>query len=917
MKLPLLTLLLALLAGRGAGAGAATYYFAATGDDARTAAQAQNPASPWQTLAKLNASMGLLQPGDQVLFRRGDVFRGALVVTRSGSAGSPLTFGAYGPATDPAPVLSGGAALAGWVNVGPSLWEAPCAACGARVTGVYANGRALPLGRFPNPSAPNKGYLTITAHQNATQLTSAALTGSWTGGEAVIRSERWILDRAPITGQSGTTLTLTNTSGYGLKDRWGFFIQSHPGTLDLPGEWYYDPASHKIRLFAATAPVDGAVEATADAPAGVSIRNQQYLALENLTLARTLRFGLDAESISHATVRGVQVLGAGENGVRLNGGGTDVLFENNLVAGANNNGMTVSGYADFTLRNSTLRANGLQAGRGGSGDGQYFTLDVSSSNRVLLEGNTLDSCGYVGLSYYFSDNVTIQRNVVSNYCLTKDDGGGIYTWNGGNPPRANANAQILNNLVLHAVGAPEGTDSFDYVPGHGIYLDDCSQNVTVRGNTVAGCRSSGIFLHGNTRTTLSDNTCFDNGTQLLIAPAGACANTLLTVQNNVLVSADPDNLVANYDVPPTALAQLGAFGNNVYARPFDDLFKLRAGYRNYLLADWQAAFGFDAGSRDSPRRFRPYRVDARLGNNLVTNGQFATTTNDWYHYTSAGNGQIAWDNTNRLGAGGSLRLSFAGNSGQAGQILTTETRVGAIQQAKRYAVRFQAACASGSQVVEVYLKRGAGNYADLTPRTRVLLTPAATDYEVALVPGFDDPTVNVAFTVGEDANQEWLDNVDLREATLTAASRADSIRFEYNATASPRSVTLPAGARYVDARNAAYSGSLTLAPFTSVVLFRVNGPATPLPVGSAAFGNEASARLWPVPTAGPATLDLRALPAGEYTVTLFDATGRAVRQFTRAAGRVYALDLGALPAGVFLLRGQGVGGQFVQRVVRE
>ena len=34
---------------------AATYYLAANGSDAHSAAQAQNPATPWQSLAKLNA----------------------------------------------------------------------------------------------------------------------------------------------------------------------------------------------------------------------------------------------------------------------------------------------------------------------------------------------------------------------------------------------------------------------------------------------------------------------------------------------------------------------------------------------------------------------------------------------------------------------------------------------------------------------------------------------------------------------------------------------------------------------------------------------------------------------------------------------------------------------------------------------
>lgn len=84
MKTAIFLLLLALSGGHNAWA--TTYYLAANGDDSRTAAQAQNPATPWQSLAKLNACMGSLQPGNQVLLRRGATFRGWLVITRPGSA---------------------------------------------------------------------------------------------------------------------------------------------------------------------------------------------------------------------------------------------------------------------------------------------------------------------------------------------------------------------------------------------------------------------------------------------------------------------------------------------------------------------------------------------------------------------------------------------------------------------------------------------------------------------------------------------------------------------------------------------------------------------------------------------------------------------------------------------------------------
>ncbi|WP_256011452.1 T9SS type A sorting domain-containing protein [Desertivirga xinjiangensis] len=45
------------------------------------------------------------------------------------------------------------------------------------------------------------------------------------------------------------------------------------------------------------------------------------------------------------------------------------------------------------------------------------------------------------------------------------------------------------------------------------------------------------------------------------------------------------------------------------------------------------------------------------------------------------------------------------------------------------------------------------------------------------------------------------------------------IKFYYNTTASPKSITLPVG-RYIDAKNEAYCGSTVLAPYTSLILFK-------------------------------------------------------------------------------------------------
>ncbi len=52
--------------------------------------------NPWRTIAEVNAGTALLNPGDQVLFKRGQTYSGRLTVYRSGTAANPIVYGNYG-----------------------------------------------------------------------------------------------------------------------------------------------------------------------------------------------------------------------------------------------------------------------------------------------------------------------------------------------------------------------------------------------------------------------------------------------------------------------------------------------------------------------------------------------------------------------------------------------------------------------------------------------------------------------------------------------------------------------------------------------------------------------------------------------------------------------------------------------------
>jgi len=75
---------------------AKTYYVSnSMGDDSWEG----NSTHPWQTLSKVNTET--FNPGDSILFKRGDIWRETLLPNGSGNSTDPITFGAYDTGNNP------------------------------------------------------------------------------------------------------------------------------------------------------------------------------------------------------------------------------------------------------------------------------------------------------------------------------------------------------------------------------------------------------------------------------------------------------------------------------------------------------------------------------------------------------------------------------------------------------------------------------------------------------------------------------------------------------------------------------------------------------------------------------------------------------------------------------------------------
>ncbi|HZK71858.1 MAG TPA: right-handed parallel beta-helix repeat-containing protein, partial [Clostridia bacterium] len=96
------------------------YYIANNGNDANSGT---STSSAWKTISKVNNS--IFQPGDYILFKRGEVWREQLVVPSSGIQGNPIVFEDYGTGEKPrittAVPLSGNSSVYDTMNPLPGV----------------------------------------------------------------------------------------------------------------------------------------------------------------------------------------------------------------------------------------------------------------------------------------------------------------------------------------------------------------------------------------------------------------------------------------------------------------------------------------------------------------------------------------------------------------------------------------------------------------------------------------------------------------------------------------------------------------------------------------------------------------------------------------------------------------------------
>lgn len=552
-------------------------------------------------LAKVNSFTGFVA-GDQILFKKGETFYGSITVNNSGSSGSPITYGSYGEGSNP--VITGFTTVSAWTDLGGNIWESSDAVSTLSSCKVVAIDNVnTPAGRYPNSD-----WLTYQSFSGGTSITSSSLTGTpdWTGATAVIKKFRYVIDVVPITGQSGSTLTYSNSSGNDGQNGYGFFIENDSRTLDTQNEWYYDPSSNKIQVYSASEPTNVKVS---------SLDNLFYISGESYIVVDGLDFnGANAEAFYLANADNLTVENCNLNfnyngfkGYQVGNSSTNVIIQNNSINHTNNDAINLgSEFAGVTVSGNVITNTGVLEGMAASGQTRWGMNLIG--NNYTIENNEVDSTGYVGIGFNGS-GVLVNENFVNNFCLTADDGGGIYTGNN------QTGVIISNNIILNGIGNYSGT-TYTTPAANGIYCDDNSSGMTLLNNSIANVAFAAIFLHQAKDIEVRGNTTFNAHIGLLVDRDNTTEHTTgINVKNNVFVGnstgsmntlADQISMWFKTKYTGDDITTFGTVDSNYYARPIDDNNTLMGTVYDvadtyYTLSSWQSYTGYDAHSNSSPK----------------------------------------------------------------------------------------------------------------------------------------------------------------------------------------------------------------------------------------------------------------------------------------------------------------------------
>lgn len=544
-------ILLAIFCAASAAASTNYYIDSSGGNDGNTGA---SPQLAWRTLGAL--SRRPFQPGDQILLRRGGLWREELTIASSGKAGAPIRVNAYGEG--PLPIISGADLI------DPRNWT-PCRDCQRNVWQI---------------SLAQKVNVVMYQGRKGTHVDSRdALNreGDWLWDDGVL----FVTAAAGSSGKQPPPLVEAGARSSGI---------------DLTGVSFV--SVQNVRVQAANAIAYGSGAGIWAAAPHLSGPPPHDLQISHVVVEDCAGDGIHLENASGTAVADSVVTDNENAGIVLYGSIgafpiTSAEISGNDVHGNHFTGINIIGCPRGTRCRSVTYPQGIivkglritQNRVHDNGAGIYLhQTDSSLVANNLVYANTDPSRrgeGYcVGLSGSSSNVVEKNECVKSRFAAIE------LSIDIGKPPLGSSN-NIIRYNVIHDSGT------------HGLFTNYApSQNNEFAYNLVYDNPNGACFLANFIGHNFHNNTCYNNreGIHLYVSKTTTKTGNISIANNLIIRSKEHAVLIdAGADLP-------NDFRNNDYYPDAAGAFETHGRPMNFQ--SWRSSSGFDSNSIIADPLFR-------------------------------------------------------------------------------------------------------------------------------------------------------------------------------------------------------------------------------------------------------------------------------------------------------------------------
>ena len=418
-------------------------------------------ANPWKTIAKVNSTT--LLPGQSVGFKSGGTWREQLAPRQSGTAGYPITFGAYGSGAQP--IIKGSDLVTGWTSNAGNI-----TAVGDTSTSTRAVGTAIEIWYRVTTGASAFPLQSYSAYfgggwKNATQLKFALYTDNSNNVGALIANTTSA--QISLVQSSGNVASVTSGATLSASTAYWICMQSNGGADSFPGKTSNGTRSAYLYTF-----TFGTFPST---PSGLAYNNFGSSVYMDIGSVGVLNTWYATVTTQPYTVWFNGTLGTQEASVATVGATNEWYWAHNLLyvystthpsAAYTSPGVEASDRQTVALYNvNYVTLNGLAFAQGGNLNSGANSVHIHGSQNIVLSNcSVLDSVN-IGVGI---EDVVGSGSFLIDTCIFRGTGEHPDTTGGAPSGIQTYNLSSTNTLTVQNCTFQD-MDAWGYHHGHGIY----------------------------------------------------------------------------------------------------------------------------------------------------------------------------------------------------------------------------------------------------------------------------------------------------------------------------------------------------------------------------------------------------------------------------------------------------------------